>query len=261
MDTYRALPLQGAADARREPKAQLIELDERWSEIEVLAGDRQERLALDRRLPARLGRPAARRAGRDRAHGARPARVRPHPRAHVRDQRRSSRCGACVLGYPLAYWLSTLPARQANVLMILVLVPFWTSILVRVAAWIVLLQSAGPGQPGADRARPDRAAARAAVQPHRRDHRHGAHPAAVHDPAAVQRDEERAADLPARGGVARQRAAGGVLSRLRAADLSRASAPARCWCSSWRSATTSRRRCSAAPTTRCSATTSRSTPT
>ncbi|HEY0856324.1 MAG TPA: ABC transporter permease [Albitalea sp.] len=48
-----------------------------------------------------------------------------------------------VLGYPLAYWLSTLPARKANVLMILVLVPFWTSILVRVAAWIVLLQSAG----------------------------------------------------------------------------------------------------------------------
>jgi putative spermidine/putrescine transport system permease protein len=51
---------------------------------------------------------------------------------------------AClVLGYPLAYWLSTLPARQANVLMILVLVPFWTSILVRVAAWIVLLQREG----------------------------------------------------------------------------------------------------------------------
>jgi putative spermidine/putrescine transport system permease protein len=47
------------------------------------------------------------------------------------------------LGYPLAYWLSTLSARQANVLMILVLVPFWTSILVRVAAWIVLLQREG----------------------------------------------------------------------------------------------------------------------
>jgi putative spermidine/putrescine transport system permease protein len=48
-----------------------------------------------------------------------------------------------LLGYPLAYWLSTLPARRANVLMILVLVPFWTSILVRMAAWIVLLQSEG----------------------------------------------------------------------------------------------------------------------
>jgi putative spermidine/putrescine transport system permease protein len=48
-----------------------------------------------------------------------------------------------LLGYPLAYWLSTLTARQANLLMILVLVPFWTSILVRVAAWIVLLQREG----------------------------------------------------------------------------------------------------------------------
>ena len=48
-----------------------------------------------------------------------------------------------LLAYPLAWWLSTLPARQANVLMILVLVPFWTSILVRVAAWIVLLQREG----------------------------------------------------------------------------------------------------------------------
>ncbi len=48
-----------------------------------------------------------------------------------------------MLGYPLAWWLASLPARQANVLMILVLVPFWTSILVRVAAWMVLLQSEG----------------------------------------------------------------------------------------------------------------------
>ncbi len=48
-----------------------------------------------------------------------------------------------LLGYPLAYWLSTLTPRQANILMILVLVPFWTSILVRSAAWIVLLQTNG----------------------------------------------------------------------------------------------------------------------
>lgn len=48
-----------------------------------------------------------------------------------------------LLAYPLAYWLSTMEARRANLLMILVLVPFWTSILVRVAAWIVLLQREG----------------------------------------------------------------------------------------------------------------------
>ena len=50
----------------------------------------------------------------------------------------------CIaLGYPLAYWLSTLNARRANLMMILVLLPFWTSVLVRIAAWIVLLQSSG----------------------------------------------------------------------------------------------------------------------
>ena len=50
----------------------------------------------------------------------------------------------CILiGYPLAYWLSTLSARRANLMMILVLLPFWTSVLVRIAAWIVLLQSNG----------------------------------------------------------------------------------------------------------------------
>ncbi|WP_300731955.1 ABC transporter permease [Pseudomonas sp.] len=48
-----------------------------------------------------------------------------------------------VLAYPLAYLLANLPARQSNLLMILVLLPFWTSVLVRVAAWIVLLQSGG----------------------------------------------------------------------------------------------------------------------
>ncbi|MEG5264466.1 ABC transporter permease [Pseudomonas sp. JDS28PS106] len=48
-----------------------------------------------------------------------------------------------LLAYPLAYLLASLPARQSNLLMILVLLPFWTSILVRVAAWIVLLQSSG----------------------------------------------------------------------------------------------------------------------
>lgn len=50
---------------------------------------------------------------------------------------------ALLLGYPLAYWISTLPERRANLAMILVLIPFWTSVLVRVAAWIVLLQSEG----------------------------------------------------------------------------------------------------------------------
>jgi putative spermidine/putrescine transport system permease protein len=49
-----------------------------------------------------------------------------------------------VLGYPVAYTLSTLPQRWANAGMALVLVPFWTSILVRTTAWFILLQREGP---------------------------------------------------------------------------------------------------------------------
>jgi putative spermidine/putrescine transport system permease protein len=48
-----------------------------------------------------------------------------------------------LLGFPLAYMMATQPPRIANVLMIFVLLPFWTSVLVRVAAWLVLLQSEG----------------------------------------------------------------------------------------------------------------------
>ena len=48
-----------------------------------------------------------------------------------------------VLGYPLAYMLATLPESRSNLLMILVLLPFWTSLLVRTTSWIVLLQTEG----------------------------------------------------------------------------------------------------------------------
>jgi putative spermidine/putrescine transport system permease protein len=48
-----------------------------------------------------------------------------------------------LLGYPLAFWLTSLPDRTSNLLMIAVLLPFWTSLLVRTTAWIVLLQDHG----------------------------------------------------------------------------------------------------------------------
>ena len=48
-----------------------------------------------------------------------------------------------VLGYPVAYLLATLPAAKSNRLMLLVIVPFWTSLLVRTTAWYVLLQPGG----------------------------------------------------------------------------------------------------------------------
>ncbi|MEB3418447.1 ABC transporter permease [Salipiger marinus] len=51
---------------------------------------------------------------------------------------------SCVLlAYPVAYLLSNLPSRSANLLMILVLLPFWTSLLVRTSAWKIMLQQQG----------------------------------------------------------------------------------------------------------------------
>ncbi|NOD49659.1 MULTISPECIES: ABC transporter permease [Ruegeria] len=50
----------------------------------------------------------------------------------------------CVLlGYPLCYWLTKMPNKTAAILMVFVLVPFWTSVLVRTYAWLVLLQRNG----------------------------------------------------------------------------------------------------------------------
>ncbi len=48
-----------------------------------------------------------------------------------------------LLGYPIAYLLATLPTRTSNLLIILVLLPFWTSLLVRTTSWIALLQHEG----------------------------------------------------------------------------------------------------------------------
>jgi putative spermidine/putrescine transport system permease protein len=48
-----------------------------------------------------------------------------------------------LLGFPLAYLLANLPTRTSNLLMIMVLLPFWTSLLVRTTAWFVLLQDNG----------------------------------------------------------------------------------------------------------------------
>lgn len=48
-----------------------------------------------------------------------------------------------LLGYPVAYLLANLPLKTSNLLMICVLLPFWTSVLVRLTSWIVLLQKQG----------------------------------------------------------------------------------------------------------------------
>ncbi len=52
--------------------------------------------------------------------------------------------GLCLaLGFPIAYLMAHMKQRTANLLMILVLLPFWTSLLVRTTAWIAMLQSEG----------------------------------------------------------------------------------------------------------------------
>jgi len=48
-----------------------------------------------------------------------------------------------ILAYPVSYLLATLPMRTSNLLMICVLMPFWTSLLVRIVAWMVMLQQHG----------------------------------------------------------------------------------------------------------------------
>lgn len=48
-----------------------------------------------------------------------------------------------LLGYPLSYYLANAPTRISNILLIFVLLPFWTSLLVRTTSWIALLQTNG----------------------------------------------------------------------------------------------------------------------
>ncbi|MBT0570744.1 ABC transporter permease [Curvibacter sp. CHRR-16] len=139
MGAYRALPLEGDADSIRQ---QLLDKDERWGDPvywQAIAknGSRWTGdyllASLDLRRDAQ-------------GHIERmPEELRAYSGILLRTFHISFVVTVLclVLAYPLAYWLSTLPERKANVLMIVVLVPFWTSILVRVAAWIVLLQSEG----------------------------------------------------------------------------------------------------------------------
>ncbi|MBW3605271.1 MAG: ABC transporter permease [Actinobacteria bacterium] len=49
-----------------------------------------------------------------------------------------------VLSYPFAYYIATRSPRVRNVLLVLVMVPFWSNFLVRTYAWRVLLSSSGP---------------------------------------------------------------------------------------------------------------------
>ncbi|KGV97166.1 binding--dependent transport system inner membrane component family protein [Burkholderia pseudomallei ABCPW 30] len=143
--TARAMPLTGDANAPLAPaqtRAKLIELDERWGDAaywQAIAknGGRYSPFYLLAALDHK----------QDGFGSIVPAD--PDQSIYLAVFGRTLLIGfavtlfALALGYPFAYWISTLPERRANLAMILVLIPFWTSVLVRVAAWIVLLQSEG----------------------------------------------------------------------------------------------------------------------
>lgn len=141
MSTFRALPFE-ANLSPAQVKARMLELDPRWEELgywQAIAKN-GSRWTPDYLLTA---------VDLKRNVQGDIVQVDPESAAFFNILTRTFSISAVVtlacllLGYPLAYWLSTLSARQANMLMILVLVPFWTSVLVRSAAWIVLLQNNG----------------------------------------------------------------------------------------------------------------------
>jgi putrescine transport system permease protein len=54
-----------------------------------------------------------------------------------------STLGALLVAYPMAYYIARAPERQRNILLMLVILPFWTSFLLRVYAWIGILKGNG----------------------------------------------------------------------------------------------------------------------
>ncbi|HSV81824.1 MAG TPA: ABC transporter permease [Ramlibacter sp.] len=141
MGTYRALPFSAGLPAEA-VRDRMVAHDARWAELnywQAIANN------ASRWTPNYLLAALDLRRGADGAIEAMPAEQQVFGRILLRTFGISAvvTLFCLLLGYPLAYWLSTLPERRANILMILVLVPFWTSILVRVAAWIVLLQREG----------------------------------------------------------------------------------------------------------------------
>ncbi|MCK0195784.1 ABC transporter permease [Ancylobacter sp. 6x-1] len=144
---YRSLLM---ATARRLPEAPtgtwretLTGINPQWGEVAIWAAlGRASTRVTDNYLLAALDH---RRDDNDRIQATDPSRA-----VYVASLLRTLEISGIVtllcllLAYPLAYRLATLPESTANLLMILVLLPFWTSLLVRTASWLVILQREGP---------------------------------------------------------------------------------------------------------------------
>ena len=114
-----------------------------------------------------------------------------------------------------------LPPQTRSLLLFLVLLPFWTSLLVRTVAWVVLLQREGILNNLLLSLGIDPRAVADDLQPLRRLRRDGARAAAVHGAAALRVMKGDPADVRARGGLARRDAVHRVPPRLPAADAAR----------------------------------------
>jgi len=138
MKTARKLPLEAGAD----PQAALIDIDERWGEPATWQAVRRAGGAL---TPFYLLAAVDRSVDADGQVVSVPADEAVYVDVLLRTFWMSLVVTACclLLGFPVAYLMANLPAKHSNALMIFVLLPFWTSVLVRVAAWIVLLQNEG----------------------------------------------------------------------------------------------------------------------
>ena len=90
-----------------------------------------------------------------------------------------------LIGYPIAYGMARLPQRWQAIAMMLVIVPFWTSFLIRIYAWINILQHDGLLNTILLGAASGLGAGGVALHRQRDVYRHRLLLSAVHDPAAL----------------------------------------------------------------------------
>ncbi len=120
----------------------LIEMDPAWGEVQTWQAIRRtgERFTMRHYLHA---------LDLDREAGGGIVRQTPERRIYLALMGRTLAVSLAItvlcllLGYPVAYLIANAPPHRANLLLLLVLVPFWTSLLVRTTSWIVLLQTQG----------------------------------------------------------------------------------------------------------------------
>jgi len=138
MRSARGLP----SDAPPAWKPAMIELDERWNSPEIW---RLLKRAATSPTPDYLLTAVDAQVTPQGSIASMPANASVYRDAFVRTLSISASVTllCLVLGYPVAWLLANLPARSSNRLMLFVIVPFWTSLLVRTTAWYVLLQPGG----------------------------------------------------------------------------------------------------------------------